>query len=110
MGNLSNAVAREPGTQPVTAVPSSAMPAKRMNRDEFFTKLAPLGEDGLAKVLWNLYWRAPAPVRDRIEAELDPAERDRRKREAAAPPDPELVLDEVQRVRRAGPRGRVYRR
>lgn len=72
------------------------MPAKRMNRDEFFAKLAPLGEDGLAKVLWNLYWRAPAPLRERIEAELDPAERDRRKREAAAPPDPELVLDEVE--------------
>jgi hypothetical protein len=72
------------------------MPAKRMNRDEFFAKLAPLGEDGLARVLWNLYWRAPVPLRQRIEAELDPAERDRRKREAAAPPDPELVLDEVQ--------------
>jgi hypothetical protein len=72
------------------------MPAKRMNRDEFFAKLAPLGEDGLAKVLWNLYWRAPALLRERIEAELDPAERDRRKREAVAPPDPELVLDEVQ--------------
>jgi hypothetical protein len=41
------------------------MSAKRMNRDEFFAKLAPLGEDGLAKVLWNLYWRAPAPPRER---------------------------------------------
>jgi hypothetical protein len=56
-----------------------------MKRDEFFAKLAPLGEDGLAKVMWNLYWPAPAPLRERIEAELDPAERDRRKREAAAP-------------------------
>ena len=66
-----------------------------MNRDEFFTKLSPLGEDALAKVLWNLYWRGSAALRERIEAELDPAVRDRRKREAAAPADPDLVLYEV---------------
>jgi hypothetical protein len=29
------------------------MPAKRMDRDEFFVKLSPMGEAGLAKVLWN---------------------------------------------------------
>jgi hypothetical protein len=39
----------------------SAMPAKRMNRDEFFAKLAPLGEDGLAK----------AVIADRYLAALD---------------------------------------
>jgi len=36
--------------------------------------------------LWNLYWRAPAPLRERIEGELEPAERERRKRKAAEPP------------------------
>lgn len=43
-----------------------------MNRDEFFAKLSPLGEDGLRKVLRNVYWRSPAALRERIEAELDP--------------------------------------
>jgi hypothetical protein len=67
------------------------MPAKRMNREEFFAKLGPLDEDRLRKALWNLYWRGSAAMRERIEAELDPAEQDRRKR----PADPDLVLFEV---------------
>ncbi len=71
------------------------MPAKRMNREEFFTKLAPLDEDRLRKVLWNVYWRGSAAVRERIEDELDPAEQERRKRAAAQPADPALVLYEV---------------
>jgi hypothetical protein len=49
------------------ALACSAMPANRMNREEFFAKLAPLDEDRLRKVLWNLYWRGPASVRERIE-------------------------------------------
>ncbi len=69
--------------------------AKRMNREEFFAKLAPLDEDKLRKVLWNLCWRGPAAVRERIEGELDPAVHDRRKRAAAQPADPDLVLYEV---------------
>jgi hypothetical protein len=76
-----------------------------MNRDEFFAKLSPLGQDGLRKVLWNVYWRSPAALRERIEAELDPGERERRRREAAAPADPDLVLGEVSEfaeVARAG--------
>jgi hypothetical protein len=71
------------------------MPADRMNREEFFAKLAPLDDDRLRKVLWNLYWRGPAAVRERIEGELDPVERARRKQAAAAPPNPGLVLHEV---------------
>jgi hypothetical protein len=71
------------------------MPADRMNREEFFAKLAPLDEDRLRKVLWNLYWRGPAAVRERIEGELDPVEHARRKQAAAAPPNPGLVLYEV---------------
>jgi hypothetical protein len=45
-----------PARPPGTAVLFSAMPAKRMNREEFFAKLSPLGEDGVAKVVWNLLW------------------------------------------------------
>lgn len=71
------------------------MAAKRMNREEFFAKLAPLAEDRLRKVLWTLYWRGSAAVRERIEDELDPAEQGRRKRAAAQPADPDLVLYEV---------------
>jgi len=71
------------------------MPPKRMNREEFFTKLSPLDESGLRKVLWNLYWRGSAPLRERIEGELDPAAQDRRKRAAAQPADPAWVLYEV---------------
>jgi len=71
------------------------MPANRMNREEFFAKLAPLDEDRLRKALWNLYWRGSATVRERIEGELDPGEHARRKRAAAAPPNPGLVLYEV---------------
>jgi hypothetical protein len=44
-----------------------AMPAHRMNRDEFYRKLAPLDEERLKKALWTLYWRGSAPMRERIE-------------------------------------------
>jgi hypothetical protein len=66
-----------------------------MNREEFFAKLAPLDEDRLRKVLWTLYWRGSAPVRERIEGELDPVADARRKRAAAGPPDPARLLHEV---------------
>jgi hypothetical protein len=71
------------------------MSAKRMNREDFSAKLAPLGEDRLRKVLWNLYWRGSAAMRERIEDELDPAEQQRRMAAAAQPADPNLVLYEV---------------
>src|SRR2546423_130047 len=71
------------------------MPANRMSRDEFFAKLAPLDAEQRGKVLWNLYWRGTAAVRERIEGELDPPERERRKQAADAPPDPGVVLMEV---------------
>jgi hypothetical protein len=66
-----------------------------MNRDEFFAKLAPLDAEQRGKVLWSLYWRGTAAVRERIEGELDPPERERRKREAALLPDPAQVLADV---------------
>ena len=71
------------------------MPPKRMNREEFFAKLSPFDEDRLRKVLWNLYWRGSAQLRERIEDELDPAEAGRKKRAAAEPADPAWVLYEV---------------
>jgi hypothetical protein len=51
---------------------SAVMPMRRMNREEFFGKLAGLDEERLKKALWNLYWRGNATLRERIEAELDP--------------------------------------
>lgn len=46
------------------------MPAYRMNRDEFFRKVAPLDAEDLRKALWTLYWRGTADVRSRVEAAL----------------------------------------
>ncbi len=66
-----------------------------MNRDEFFAKLADFDEDRIKKALWNLYWRGPAQMRERIESELDPAQDAVRKRAAAKPPDPDTVLWKV---------------
>jgi hypothetical protein len=71
------------------------MAQDRMNREEFFARLAPLDAEQRGKILWNLYWRGTAAARERIEGELDPPERQRRKRDAAAPPDPAFVLAEV---------------
>lgn len=66
-----------------------------MNREEFHAKLGPLDRDQLARAMWNLYWRGSAQFRERIEAELDPAEAVRQKRAATQPPDPDMVLAEV---------------
>jgi hypothetical protein len=71
------------------------MPTSRMNREEFFAKLAPLDEAGLKKALWNVYWRSPAQVRERIEGEIEPAAKARRQQ--AGPPDPLLVREQVRR-------------
>jgi len=70
------------------------MPQQRMNREEFFARLAPLDEELLKKALWNLYWRA-APVRERVEAEISPPPAARRPANKAAPLDPAKVLKEV---------------
>lgn len=66
-----------------------------MNRDEFFAKLAALDQDKIKKALWNLYWRGPVQLRERIESELDAAPDAARKRVVAEPPDPDAVLWEV---------------
>lgn len=65
-----------------------------MNREEFFQVLGGLSEEQVRKALWDLYWRGSAPVRQRIEAELQPAPR--APREPAAEVDPGWLLHEVE--------------
>lgn len=71
------------------------MPQNRLNREEFYARLAALDEEQLKKSLWNLYWRGAAPVRERIEAEISPLPAQRRPGTAAEPPDPGQVLESV---------------
>lgn len=68
---------------------------RKMNREQFFEKLATLDEDRLNKALWTLYWRGTAQMRERIEAELDPDERDRRRKIAVEVVAADTVLDEI---------------
>lgn len=67
-----------------------------MDREQFFAKLAALDEERLKKALWNLYRRGSATMRERIEGEIDPAERASRARAGKEPPTPSWVLGEVQ--------------
>jgi hypothetical protein len=73
----------------------AAVPMNRMNRTEFFDKLSGLDEQRLKTALWNLYWRGAAPLRQRIEAELQPSQVGQPRRPAAAPVDPNTVREEV---------------
>jgi hypothetical protein len=70
--------------------------ANRMNREQFHAATAQLGPAELRKVLWTVYWRGTATVRERIETELapDPVAA-RRKAAADAAPDPDEVLSEA---------------
>ena len=70
------------------------MPANRMNRDEFYTAMAPNDDAHLRKILWTLYWRGNAQLRERIEDELRPPEQPKVKPKKGLP-DPATVLDEV---------------
>jgi hypothetical protein len=65
-----------------------------MSRDEFYTAMAPNDDARLRKILWTLYWRGSAQLREHIEDELRPPEQPkvRPKKEL---PDPGTVLDEV---------------
>jgi hypothetical protein len=45
----------------------------RMSREQFFGATAGLDSVRLRELLWNVYWRGPAAVRARVEAELSPA-------------------------------------
>lgn len=48
------------------------MTKKKYDRTAFDAKVGGLDADALRKILWNLYWPAPAVLRERIEAALDP--------------------------------------
>lgn len=71
------------------------MADKRLNKDQFFGKLAELDEAGLKTALWTLYWRGSAPMRERIESVIDPRTEAIRKVAAARPPDAAEVLHDV---------------
>jgi hypothetical protein len=73
------------------------MPMNRMNRAEFFDKLASLDEQQLKTALWNLYWRAPVSVRERIETEIQPAATRGSGRPSEAAIDPRSLQEEVSR-------------
>lgn len=71
------------------------MAVKRLNREQFFDKLAQMDEAGLKKALWTLYWRGSASMRERIEAAIDPQVQEVRRAASKAPPDPGVVLEQV---------------
>jgi hypothetical protein len=66
-----------------------------MNREQFFAALAGFDADGLRKLVWTLYWRGSAPVRQRIEDLLHPAEQDSTGGRSRQPVEAETLLDEV---------------
>jgi hypothetical protein len=70
------------------------MPPNRMNRDEFYAAMAPHDDARLRKVLWTLYWRGTAQLRERIEDELRPPERPKISPRNERP-DPDAVLTRV---------------
>ena len=70
------------------------MPANRMNRDEFYAAMASQDDARLRKVLWTLYWRGTAQLRERIEDELRPPERPKISPKNEQP-DPDAVLKRV---------------
>ncbi len=63
------------------------MPANRMNRDEFYAAMTPLDDARLRKILWTVYWRGNAQLRERIEDELRLPDQPklRQEKEPAAP-------------------------
>ncbi len=70
------------------------MPANRMNRDQFYAAMAPNDHARLRKILWTLYWRGNAQLRERIEDELRSPEQPKVKPKKELP-DPDTVLGEV---------------
>ena len=47
------------------------MPANRMNRDQFYAAIGPLDDAGLRKILWTVYWRGNAQLRERVSLHHD---------------------------------------
>lgn len=69
---------------------------KRFDRAEFHSRVGALDAETLRKMLWNLYWRGPAALRERIEDALDPPAATR-KQQARSDVDGEEVRDDVLR-------------
>ena len=67
-----------------------------MSREQFFAATTGLDRDQLRQVLWQLYWRGPAPVRVRIENGLRPEDGDRGTQDAPIAVDPGVVLAQVE--------------
>lgn len=65
-----------------------------MNRDEFYAAMAANDDARLRKILWTVYWRGNAQLRERIEDELRPQDQPKVKPNKELP-DPVGVLDEV---------------
>jgi hypothetical protein len=65
-----------------------------MNRDEFYKAMSSLDDAAVRKALWTVYWRSAAPVRERIEEALRPADATPALRVKELP-DPDLVLNDV---------------
>jgi hypothetical protein len=65
-----------------------------MNRDEFYAAMAPNDDARLRKILWTVYWRGNAQLRERIEDELRPQDQPKVKPKKELP-DPAEVLAEV---------------
>ena len=70
------------------------MSANRMNRDQFYTAMAPNDDACHRKILWTLYWPGNAQLRERIRDELRSPEQPKVKPRKELP-DPGTVLDEV---------------
>ena len=70
------------------------MPANRMNRDEFYAAMAPNDDARLRKILWTVYWRGNAQLRERIEDELRQEQQPKVKPKQGRP-DPAVALHEV---------------
>lgn len=60
-----------------------------MNRAEFFDKIGPLAADRVREILWTVYWRGSAGVRERVEEALAPPS-------ARPKTKPETVIDSTE--------------
>lgn len=68
---------------------------RRLSRDEFHATVAGLDRADLVKVLWTLYWRGAAPLRERIEDLVEPQAKEARTLARQQPPDAGQVLARV---------------
>lgn len=68
----------------------------RMKREEFHDRVVGLDRQQLIKVLWTLYWRGSAAVRQRVEGELHTIEHGTPPRPAKPPVDPAAVREDVE--------------